>query len=180
MALKIPLKIRAGDSLNFTAALPGYSAADGWTLKITLVNSKKVYEITSTASGSEHLVKLLPAATQGWIPGFYKYVASVSDGTDKYTIESAGLQILPNLTTDKPVDERHHVEKVLDAIEAVLEGKATKDQLEVTFQGRSITHLTPEQLLVWRDKYRSELRAIKQAERVARGLGSGRKILVRL
>lgn len=179
MALNIPSQIRSGDSLNITANISGYSPEDGWVLTVKIVSDNHVYTILGTSSGSNHTINLVPADTQSWAAGQYKYIASVSNGTDKYTIDTSAIRILANIETTTSAGERTHVEKVLSSIEAVLEGKATKDQMEVTFQGRSITHLAPEQLLKWRDKYRAELRNIERAERVSSGLASGRLIKVR-
>lgn len=178
MALNIPNKIRAGDSLKKTVVLANYSATT-WTLTIKIVNSIKIYSFVASPNGDDHEINVTAATTADWVSGKYKYIASISDGTDKYTIETGAFEVLKNLDSGVPTDERAHVEKVLESIEAVLEGKATKDHLEVSFNGRSITHLSPEQLLSWRDKYRAELRSIERAARVSRGLASGKIIKVR-
>lgn len=179
MALNIPESIQAGDSLKITATDARYPASDGWTMTLKLINAERIITITSSANGDAHEITQTPDNTKSWPAGRAKYVVSFYDGTDKYTAEAGVLKIVQNPETSGPVDPRGHVEKVLDAIEAVLENKATKDQLQMTFNGRSITHLDPAQLLAWRDKYRAELRDIERAERVKKGMASGRLIQVR-
>ena len=178
MALNIPKQIRAGDTLKFTDSIPDYSALDGWTLNYSLANKNDKIAITSSASGSDHAISVPYVTTAAWASGKYRYQAYVDDGTDRYTVESGNLEILNDLKGGF-VDDRNHVEKTLDAIEAVLEGKASQDQLSMSINGRSLTRFNPSELLNWRDKYRAELVQIRQRERIAQGMGSGTKIKLR-
>lgn len=176
MALNIPEKIQAGDSLQFTDSLTNYPAST-WTLTYTLINTTLKVSFSATASGDNHYTNVPATTSAKWTAGKYRYLATVSDGTDRFTVGSGSVEILADFT--KPSDQRHHVEKVLDAIEAVLEGKATVDQSSYSIAGRSLSRYSPAELLTWRDKYKQELKNIRQAERVASGLGSGRVVRVR-
>ena len=64
-------------------------------------------------------------------------------------------------------DTRSHVKKVLDALEAMIENKASKDQSYYMIEGRALTHIPPEDLLHWlgvyQQKYAEELNAEKRA-----------------
>ena len=77
-------------------------------------------------------------------------------------------------------DNRSHVKKVLDALEATLENKASQDQLSYSIAGRSLSRLSPTELIQWRDRYREEYNREVQAERIAQGLGNSNKIRVRM
>lgn len=95
-------------------------------------------------------------------------------------MESGQIEILPDLaqaTTDS--DFRSHVKKVLDAIESLLEGKATADAMSYSIGGRSISKMGPTELLKWRDVYRVEYERELDAEGIAKGLDSRRRIGVR-
>lgn len=176
MALNIPDKIQAGDSLQFTDSLTNYDAAT-WTLTYTLINENLRVSFSSTASGSDHYTNVAPATTAKWTKGTYKYLATVSDGSDRFTVGSGTVRILADIL--EPSDQREHCEKVLDAIEAVIEGKATLDQSSYSIAGRSLSRYSPAELLAWRDKYKQEVKSLRQAEKVAAGLGSGRLVKVR-
>lgn len=177
MALNIPKQIYAGDSLEFSDSLANYSAADGWTLKYSLINADSRYEIVSAADGSNYAFDIEAADTTGWLPGSYRWVAFVVKGTKRNTLASGNFEVKQNLAEEG--DHRHHVERVLAALESTLEGKASIDQQSMSINGRSIARLTPGELLQWRDKYRTELANIKRAERIAQGLSAGNKVMVR-
>ena len=176
MALKLPNKLRAGDSFIFTGSVSEYPASV-WTMTLKIANQNAVYTVTGSADGDNHLLSVAYTATAKWKAGKYRIIAQVFNGSEKYTIATGDFELLPDLVNQ--TDGRHHVEKVLGAIEAVLEGKATTDHLSMSFNGRNIQRFTPEQLLYWRDKYKVELAQLRAAERVAKGLPSGRKILTR-
>jgi hypothetical protein len=76
-------------------------------------------------------------------------------------------------------DTRTHARKVLDAIEAVIEGRATKDQYEYQIQGRML-RLTPlPDLIKFRQLYKAEMQREIQAANVQAGIASRNKIVVR-
>lgn len=172
--LNLPAKIRAGDTLKFKDTLAKYSAADGWVLKYALVNPDSKIALSSSASGASHQFNVALTSSKEWRAGVYRWQAYV-DGVDseKHTVGTGQVTVLPDFSQG-PSDQRHHVEKVLAAIEATLEGKASDDAETAEINGLSIKRYSPEQLLVWRAKYRGELNNIKRAERISNGLGGGR------
>jgi hypothetical protein len=68
---------------------------------------------------------------------------------------------------------------VLDALEAVIEGKATSDQLSYSIAGRSISKMSPAEILQWRDLYKTEYQREMDAEKISQGIESPRRIGVR-
>lgn len=177
MAL-IPSTIQAGDTLPLSASLSSYPASE-YQLSITLVGPASRYVISYAADGENHVATISALDSSEYGAGKYTYHARVSKGDERYTVETGTTTVKPDVSTKQSFDARHHVEKVLEAIEAVLEGKATQDHLSVTFNGRAITRYAPEQLLKWRSVYKQELKSIQKAERLKQGLSSGNKIMVR-
>jgi hypothetical protein len=138
-------------------------------------------DITATDNGDgTHLVNLAPATTAAYTAGKYRWQAYVSDSDDRYLVDSGTIEIKPNFAVQtNGYDDRGHVKTVLDAIEAVIEGRATKDQMSYSIAGRSLS-LTPiPDLIVLREKYKAEYANEVRAERIANGLGHIGKILVR-
>lgn len=178
MALKIPAKINAGDTLSFSDSVSGYPASSGWALKYVFVNASEKQEIESSADGDSHVFSIAPAITVKWKQGKYTWSAFVTNGADRFTIESGKLEIIPDLVAG-PSDQRSHVEKTLDALEAAIEKSATNDQLSFSIAGRSVARYTLEEKLKLRDKYRAELIILNRKERVVNGQASGAKVLVR-
>lgn len=177
MALKLPAKIRAGDSLQFSDTLSNYPAPN-WTITYSIANESGFYNISSTASGADHSFSIPPATTQQWAPGKYYYQATVSDGTDRFSLASGSVDILPDFSYSQKA-ERSHVERTLDNVEKTIEKLSSKEHSTLQFNGRSYTARDMGDLIALRDKYKAELAAMNRAERVANGLAPGNKIRVR-
>ena len=176
-----PSAIYAGDTLNWLISVPDYLAPT-WTLKYKAVSATGYFAITSTASGSDHLISVAKATTAAYIPGAHTLVKYVENATELVTLAELPLTVKPALSGKTAAyDNRSHVKKVLDAIEATIEGRATVDQLELTIDGTTLKRMPVEQLLVLRSTYVSEYQRELQTDRLNAGLpaGSGR-LLMRL
>jgi len=173
-----PTEVTAGDTVKWTRTLSDYPAGT-WTLSYTLVNSASKITITASASGTDHLVSVTPATSAAWSAGLYDWQAYVTDGTDRYQVDSGRLTIHANYAGVTTLDDRSHVKKTLDAIEAVIEGRASQSQQSYTINGRSLTRIPLAELYEFRKQYKAEYAAELQAERIANGMGSGRRVLLR-
>ena len=70
-------------------------------------------------------------------------------------------------------DTRSHVKKVLDALEASIEGRASKTQVQHSVDGVAIQHMTLTEQVDLRDRYAKKYRA----ERAASGAVSTRRTI---
>lgn len=177
--INIPSRLVAGDTLRFEAALSDYPADSGWTMTVIIITENARYTLNSTASGSNHLVDVAATATVKWRPATYRYTAFVERAGERYTVDQGIIEVAPDFVTTSSTDLRNHVEKVLAAIEATLEKKASRDQMEISFQGRQLKHLQPSELLAWRDKYRAELVSLRKQAAIEQGQTHGGLIKVR-
>ena len=92
-------------------------------------------------------------------------------------VDSGRTEITINLANTN-ADLRSHAKKVLDAIEAVIEGRATIDQSSFSLGGRSLSRMSVEELMTFRDRYKAEyMKEIKLA-RIRNKQGSGNTIKV--
>lgn len=170
-----PTQLRAGDTWKWRREdLTDYPAPT-WTLRYEIKNATAAFQIAATADGAHHAVTVAKATTATYAPGAYQWVAFVDDGTERYTIGSGHLEVLRNFDDDTAFDVRSHAAKVLDAIEAVIEGRASLDQQSYTINGRSLVRTPIAELLVLRDRYRAEV----ARESAAAGLGERRRTYVR-
>jgi len=174
--MNIPASFTAGDSLAYTDSLSDYPASSGWVLSYVLVKDGTQINISSSADGDDHSVSVLASATVLYDSGTYHWQAFVTKTTERYTVGTGIVAINPDFATQSTgLDDRSHAKKVLDALEAVIEGKAGKDITSYSIGGRSVTKMTPEEILMWRDKYRAEYRK----EQVAAGNVTSNTIKVR-
>jgi len=176
-----PGKIAAGDSLAWSRSLKDYLASDGWVLHYALFNATAAYTIDSAADGDDHAISIPATTTAEWDAGRYDWSAYVThpDGRKK-SLFTGAIIITPDLTAG-PYDGRSHARKMLDAIEAVVEGRATANDLDLVrgqFNDRVIER-EPERLIEWREKYKVEVLAEEQAAGIGRGERLPRSIKVR-
>ena len=159
-------QIIVGDTLDFSVSVPAFPPADGWTLKYRLVPRAvggAVIEITATDDGTNYLVQVAPATTVAWLPGEYGWNSWVEKVGARFTVDS-GLVTLEVDPATLPVgaDTRSHARKMLASIEAALEAFAVDNTVKsytiTTGTGsRSVTRSDVPELIVLRDRYRTEV-----------------------
>lgn len=165
-----PLAARAGDTWQWTRTLSDYPAPS-WVLSYTLFSAAAVVTITAAASGADHAVHVAPAVTALYTAGRYDWIASVTDGTDRYQVGSGSLRILPNLASATAFDGRTHARRMLDAIEATLEGRGTGGDLDVirTTLGDQTAEYDPATLIKLHARYAAMVAEEDRAAAVGRG-----------
>jgi hypothetical protein len=166
----VPSSLVAGDLWQWTRSLADYPAGT-WTLTYYFQNQSGAFSKAASASGTTHSVSIAAADTSAYKPGRYKYSARVASGLSVFTLEDEGgwLDVEPNPASAGGADVRSWARRTLDAIEAALEGKASQDQLSMSVGGRSIARIPPKDLMDWRDRLRSEVRAEEQSETSGKG-----------
>jgi hypothetical protein len=176
-------RLIAGDSLVFTTSVPDYPPSAGYQLDYRLVRrdaAGAAISFTAGTSGDVYSVAVTPATTAAWTPGRYTWASYASKAGERYTVGQGELVIEADpATITAPYDNRSHARKVLDAIEAVLENRATTDQQQVSIAGRSLVRMPVAELLKLRSVYAAEVRSEDAAIRAAAGLGAGGRVLVR-
>ena len=89
------------------------------------------------------------------------------------------MNVLADLESASTHDGRTHVKKVLDAIEAVLENRASKEVLDSDIEGVQLRRIPHAELLEMREKYLSYYRQELAAESIKAGRQTGRMGLAR-
>ena len=181
-----PTEVFAGDTIKWRKSLSNYPAST-WQLSYDIrgsANYDLAWAAEVTADGNDFLITVPAATSAAWTAGDYWLYGFVTDGTDRANVYSGRLKIKPNQGTATSVyDGRTHARKTLAAIEAVLEGTATREesQLSVAFGGhsRSLALRPIEELLKMREYYRREVYEEEQAELMEKGLGTGNRHLIR-
>lgn len=182
MDYREPLQVAAGDTIQWKRSLPEYSASDGWVLHYAL-RGPAIIDITGTADGSDHLISVPSSIDPAWTAGEYTVQGYVTNASgERHTVYSGRMTVTPNLAAidSGTYDGRTHAQKVISAIEAVIEGKASKDQMDMQIDGLRITRIPFETLLQIRTRYRLELAAEIRKENRRQGRGSRRIIKFRL
>jgi len=183
----VKTEIVIGDTLDFETSVPDYPNTDGWTLNFRLIPIVTGTAISFTAAGTPtedvdgYRVQLAPATTAAWTAGDYAWNSYLTKTGARVTLESGQVTLLPDpAVATAPRDNRSHARKVLEAIEAVIEGRATKDQEEYAIGDRSLKRTPIADLLKMRSRYMQEVANEDARDRLANGIGGGRKIQVRI
>lgn len=143
--------LTAGDAWIWTIDLtPDYSA-DDYTLKIFLRGNQAgaSLDITATASGTSFAVSV-PAATTSPLPaGTYEWQVVVYDASNNpLELGRGSLDILASLSAQTaPVDDRSQNKRILDAIRANIEGRASRVEQEYQVGGRHLRLMSIDDLL---------------------------------
>jgi hypothetical protein len=187
--LNIPSTLRAGDTIEWDEVVTDYPASDGYTLAFVLSRyGQSLITITAAADGDDYAITILPAVTRLWVAGIYSWMAYVykTGGTpvvitEKYTLEHGQVTILPDITQATTAsDLRSVAKKTLDEIETVIQAKAANGDISgYSIAGRSATKYSWEEIIKMRSFFLEEYRRECEAEDIARGLDSPRRIGVR-
>lgn len=171
----------AGDTVKWTRSLSDY-LAQTWVLTYEFRgNIRKT--IVCAASGSDFLAVIDAITSATFTPGDYVWFAQVSSGAEKYTIQSGTVSVKANPAVGtESQDRRTHAKKMLDAIEAMMENNASREELqyEVSIPGGSLRRLwfcTKEELIKFHSHYAALVRQEQNAERLAQGRPSRNRIL---
>lgn len=183
----IPSKIIAGDSLSLSLLAPdGCSAAEGWTLSLTLVpfgSSGAAKIVTTTGADPDNaaafLLSVPSVTTSSWSAGEYSWVTSVSKASERSTFASGRTAVQADPATATTLDLRTTARKVLDAIDAYLADASNLDAASYTIAGRSLSRFPRAELIAERSRWQSEVAREEAAARMAAGLSDRRRVYVR-
>lgn len=179
--------VYAGDTVTWLRELPDYPAP-AHVLNYALSNADNVIKFVAVAESAAHRVLILPSESAAWAPGRYDWAAFVTTVAGLRKVVDQGVMLIrANPAATQARDGRTHARRMLDAIEAALEQRATTDQLDMvraTFGQRSIERGQGQNggnptLIVARDTYMAEVAAEERAAAVLRGEKSGNKLHVR-
>lgn len=169
----------AGDTVKWSKTLADYPASAGWALAYTFINAAGKFSASGTANGDKFDVTISAATTAALAAGSYYFEGYVSKAGERFRVDAGNVKVAQNIATATTFDGRSHARKVLDAIQAVIEGRASTDQQEYTIGNRSLKRTPIADLLVLANKYQAMVNAEDNAAAVAAGRGAKNRILVR-
>lgn len=177
---QVPAALVAGDTWTWKRSLDDYPAGT-YTAAWHFDSGLERFTVSASADGTAHAGSVAAATTAGYAPGKYRWalvVTKVSDSS-RTTVEQGLLEVSIDPAATGSADRRSHARKVLDAIEAVLENRASVDQASYSINGRSLARTPIADLLKLRDTYKAEVSAEEAGERIKLGLGGAKRVLVR-
>jgi hypothetical protein len=129
------------------------------------------FTIDATESNNEYIIST--SSTTSQTAGDYRW-----DGIIKRTSDNVEVIIEDGYSTILDNAVRSHAKIVFDSICAVIENRASMDQSSMSIAGRSLSRMSIDELLTFKDRYKAEwLKEVKMA-RIKNNEGSGNTIKV--
>lgn len=173
-----PAQFVAGTTFKRSASPPCYRAEDGWALSAALRGPSAI-DLTASVDAGVHLFLAGADATAEWGPGRYSYTVRAEKDGEVFEVESGAMEIRPDIAGQSAgVDGRTQAERTLEAIEAVIESRASLDQERYRINNRELYRTPIADLLLLRDKFRAEVQ--RERLRARGGAEFGRSVKVRL
>jgi hypothetical protein len=178
-----PKSFVAGDTVEWEKSLADYPASE-WTLTYYFWNESKDFSVVASADGDNYQITIPAATSEDYTAGTYNWKAIVSQGSEetleRHTVASGQIIIRHNPAAGEGsgIDSRSAVKIALDAIEAVIAGRASKDQESYSIAGRSLSRTPMADLIMLRTHYAKLYAKEQQEDRIEQGLG-GKKIHIR-
>lgn len=184
------------DRASYPTSVPAaLVAGDLWAWRIAQVDTSYTlsYALTPLAGGTPIVIDAVYSdgwsyvevdseTTADYDAGRYSWTEYATRTSDSARARTAfgHLTVAPDPTVSI-ADTRSHAQRTLDAIEAVIEGRASTDQQAYTIQGRSLQRTPMADLLMLRERYAAEVRSERLAEAAANGTGRrNRNVVVRM
>jgi hypothetical protein len=138
------------------------------------------FTITATETATDYIVEVPSATTADYNRHEYKWYAFITRTSDSERVAvDNGHTLLIDDFANTNADQRSHAKKVLDALEAVLENRASQDQMSYSIAGRSLSRMSIDDLLKFRDRYKAEYNQEIKKLRIKNKQDTGNTIKVR-
>ena len=173
-----PQTIRAGDTVTWEKTLADYPASE-FTLSYRLINGANFIDIPTIADGSSHLVEIAASTSDDYVAGQYTWFSFVTKGLERFTLAKGVMTILPDpaTATDFRTDAKIILDSLTAAYKSYVESKGHVQSYSIA--GRAMTFKSAEEILKQISYWKTQVSAEEAADKIAQGLGTGRKILTR-
>jgi len=149
---QIPNTIKAGVTFDVKIRYPEFSAPEC----IAVMYLRGISSINLAAEKEADVLRFYATAeeTKSWVSGVYTYSVRILKGADIIEIETGTLQIVPDIMSlPEGHDARSSNRKILDAIVAVIEKRATQDQERYKINNRELWRTPLPDLLALKNHY---------------------------
>lgn len=186
LGVKIPSKITAGDSISWddvaTSDNLGNPIEPGtWTLKYDFRQTDVVLSLTASVVAGQWRTTMSAVQSAAFAAGVAYFQAYATNGSNRVTLGSGSVEILPNLAaSDSDFDGRSQAKKDLEAVQGAIRSMISGGAVaEYTIGGRSLRKIAMADLVMLEDRLKREVAREEKAQRIANGLGNPDNLFVR-
>lgn len=160
-----PARITAGLTFAAHVVRPAMPAPE-WSV-YAILRGPMAININAVPNGQNHVFRVSAGETGNWLAGDYVYTVRAQIGQDVHEIEAGRLTVAPDI---QQLQAGHNAlewtEQALQAVEAVILGRATTGQEQYRINNRELRYTPLPELMKLRAMLRREL---DQQRRVVRG-----------
>lgn len=176
--MSCPSNLIAGDTWSWGIIDTDRSPAAGWSLALRFSGATNfALTVATNVAGDGWDVSYSATLSAAVAPGRYEWFARATLGATVQTIARGEVTIAPNIST-VGIDGRSNSRIALEAIEAMIAGRASAAQKQYEIAGRKVEFFSLEDLLKARDRLRIDVRREDACAAAAAGLPDSRRILV--
>lgn len=182
MSVLLPKVLYAGDKLEFTESDSDYKASDSWTMKYKLINATTNITFVSTADGDDHKFTITSAISAAWTIGKYRFVQYAEKAAVIEHLARGIVEVKADIVSLATYDFRTHALKTLEALEAAIERRATKEQMSIAIgvrgSSRQLQFLAMDELIRARNYYQNLVNQEEANDLIDQGKSPGNKNLI--
>lgn len=163
MACTLPDTISAGLTLDRLLTITAYPAP-AWTVNV-LLRGASSFDLPCTQEGSQHRIHVDALTTGQWAPGDYWYSIRATNGVDVVEVDQGHIRVMPDLASvEAGYDGRTQAQIALEAIDAVMAKRATRDQERYRINNRELYRTPIADLLKLRSYYAEQVARERRAQ----------------
>lgn len=173
-----------GDTLNFATSVPDYPPTAGWALKFRLIpraggSPIDIATTQDSADSSQHRASVTATTTAAWTAGEYSWASWVEKVAEKYSVSSGSITLKPDPRVATTLDSRSTARTALDNVRLLLAGKASSGTLSYRIGERQLQSYSMPELLQLESKLVADVKREEQADALAAGMPSRRRVFAR-
>jgi hypothetical protein len=174
-----PTSARCGDTWQWRREDLADFPASLWTLTYYFRSATAKFDVVASSDGAKYAVTVAKATTAALVSGVYDWLAVLESATERFEADAGRFTLLPNLAKDALHDGRSFARRMLEAIEAALESRATGDQLDMISAGTGDRNISrdKDRLMQMRTQFKAEVKAEDDKQRLRNG-GAARNRMV--
>ena len=180
-----PTTIVVGDFIQWKRSdlVQDYPVATHSAEYVARITGGGASEIKLAANESDptfYLFTVDSITSTDYVPGYYHWQLEITETAsgNRIVVDTGTFTALADLDVNN-TDPRTHAEIMVDKIQALLEGRADKDVSSYSIAGRSITKMSVQELIDWRDYYRREAKKEKRDSDIKNGRPTNTTVKVR-
>ena len=180
-----PTTIVVGDFIQWKRSdlVQDYPVATHSAEYVARITGGGASEIKLAANESDptfYLFTVDSITSTDFVPGYYHWQLEITETAsgNRIVVDTGTFTALADLDVNN-TDPRTHAEIMVDKIQALLEGRADKDVSSYSIAGRSITKMSVQELIDWRDYYRREAKKEKRDSDIKNGRPTNTTVKVR-